>query len=282
MPSSLPEAELLSFELLVRQGTDVSWRLRDLGFCARHPRFFGALPTDAILYRWKSGATGWEGDAMDLPGGWTSFKAYESLWQSATSPRFPLAGCHTSQSFYFPFDMSSIPGKISGPSIFDLNQTHCQSSPPTDLEDDSFRRDGLAKYDASLFLDPDLIETGTEALMGQADFLRYESPSPRPLKGIHAALAIEEATLISVPDAVHRGWEPPKEEKPAEPQKSLPPHRYSQGCGSAFPATSSGEFLGVRQPSALCTEAQDEHGANLNGNIHAYLGIFGDQRSVPS
>jgi hypothetical protein len=40
------------------------------------------------------------------------------------------------------------------------------------------------------------------------------------LKGIHAALGIEEATLIAVPDAVHRGWtNQPFEQPPPEPSE---------------------------------------------------------------
>jgi hypothetical protein len=56
---------------------------------------------------------------------------------------------------------------------------------------------------ARCFLDPDLRHMGTEHLMAAADFLCYQSPSPRSLVGIHAALEIEEASLIAVPDAAH-------------------------------------------------------------------------------
>ncbi|OGW38458.1 MAG: hypothetical protein A2X58_00405 [Nitrospirae bacterium GWC2_56_14] len=67
--------------------------------------------------------------------------------------------------------------------------------------------DGLVPFNAALFLDPELSDCGTDMVMAQADFLRYCSPSPRTLSGIHAALAVEEASIISVPDAIHLGWD---------------------------------------------------------------------------
>jgi hypothetical protein len=83
---------------------------------------------------------------------------------------------------------------------------------PIELQGTERERDGLADFDARLFLDPALAESETASVMEQADFLRYLGPSPRPLKGIHAALGFgssaigEEATMIAVPDALHRGW----------------------------------------------------------------------------
>jgi hypothetical protein len=71
-----------------------------------------------------------------------------------------------------------------------------------------------------LFLDKDLIDTTANSLLGEADFIRYQRPNPRRLRGIHAALEVEEATLIAVPDAVHVGW------KPAD-NRSVPPPRQS-------------------------------------------------------
>ena len=37
-------------------------------------------------------------------------------------------------------------------------------------------------------------------LLAEADFLRYQGPVPRNLSGIYAALALDEATLIAVPE----------------------------------------------------------------------------------
>ena len=49
-PSSVPQVEKLTFELWVKQGGHVPYRLGDLGFGPNHPRGWGRLPTDEQLY----------------------------------------------------------------------------------------------------------------------------------------------------------------------------------------------------------------------------------------
>jgi phage tail sheath protein FI len=83
-------------------------------------------------------------------------------------------------------------------------------------------RGGLARFDAGLFLDPDLRDANVRDLLDRADFIRYQSSEARPLRGIHAALGIEEVTLIAVPDAVHRGWLQEKATGIASPLASSP------------------------------------------------------------
>lgn len=74
------------------------------------------------------------------------------------------------------------------------------------------QRDGLARFDAELFLDPELGSTSVNSLPGLAETVRTMRDEARSLFGIHAALAIGEqglfgeATLLAVPDAVHAGW----------------------------------------------------------------------------
>jgi hypothetical protein len=82
----------------------------------------------------------------------------------------------------------------------------------------------VAPFDPSRFLDGALAEYGVATLLAQADYIRYQQPTPRPLRGIHAALAIEEATIVAVPDAIHLGWdrEPPLVPTPAPPSAPLP------------------------------------------------------------
>src|SRR5206468_4965856 len=60
---------------------------------------------------------------------------------------------------------------------------------------------------------------------GQAEYLTYLSPQPRNLAGVHAAFGLEEATLICVPDAVHRGWTSVDAEPLLSPAPSSPPIR---------------------------------------------------------
>jgi hypothetical protein len=78
---------------------------------------------------------------------------------------------------------------------------------------------------ADVFLDVDLKTVGTEHLLAEADFIRYQSPTQRSLTGIHRALDSEEITLIAVPDAVHRGWHPITPPPPQLPIPSPPLQR---------------------------------------------------------
>lgn len=94
---------------------------------------------------------------------------------------------------------------------------------------------------AGLFLDPDLAETGVEALQAQADYLRYQSPEPRALLGIHALMEIEEVTLIAAPDAHSRGWQIYAAEPtlPEQPVVVKPP---AVSCEPAGPPDEPGQF----------------------------------------
>jgi len=199
-PSTLPSlrtCDSLSFETWVRKGEEYSVSLSDLGFEAAHDRYWASLPSDKQVY----------GDpdpsAADPPA--------TVLWrQTGDLFRFPLAGIHQPDEVYFPLSMPAIADNFLGPVM---------------LEGDPLERDGLAKFDAGLFIDRDLFDTQTIDLSGQADYLRYLSPRPRRLTGMHAAFSLEEATIISVPDAVHRSWSPQPLKELPEPEVSSPPLR---------------------------------------------------------
>jgi hypothetical protein len=197
-PSLPPLGEKLTFELQVQSGRADALRLIDLGFAPGDSRFWNALPPDQILFQFED---------IDSSVRDAGAEAYRDLWLAARYPRFPLAGDGTLDGLFFPLGMSALPAPFLQP----------QNSQRSALE-----RDGLSEFEASFFLDEALLESGTDDLMTDADFLRYQSPQSRPLKGIHTALEVEEATLIAVPDAVHRGWEPATPEKPPDPKPSLP------------------------------------------------------------
>jgi hypothetical protein len=99
----------------------------------------------------------------------------------------------------------------------------------------ALERDGLADFEAQIFLDQALFTSGVDDLMANADFVRFQSPQPRLLTGIHASLEVEEATLIAVPDAVHRGWKRSQPEGVPEPNPpAILPHPdwgLSDDCG---------------------------------------------------
>lgn len=81
---------------------------------------------------------------------------------------------------------------------------------------DPLARSGLADYHAGLFYDPawgaqpGAAPRGAQ-LLRWADEIRFLSPSPRRLRGLHGALGRDDAvardaTWIAVPDATHPGW----------------------------------------------------------------------------
>ncbi len=174
--SESPSCEILTLELRARQSDNPSVRLTDLGFDMNHDMYWGSLQTDAEMYK-------------DMTVGMPSSKP--DIQALAANPRFPLAGPADDTALYFPVAMPFIPTYYLG----------AQNGGRSPLE-----RDGLSEFDLSLFLDMEVAATGTDDLLNEADFLRYQSPTPRALRGIHAALAIEEATILTVPDAVHLGW----------------------------------------------------------------------------
>jgi hypothetical protein len=183
-------AERLSFELWVKKENEFALSLSDLAFDSRHERFWGKLPTDENYFR----------SITEDP-----TKTSSSIWQSSGEQiRFPLSGDEKEKGLFIPLAMTALPENYLS---------------PIRLLGTALKRDGLAKFDASLFLDEDLKGVGTGDLMNSAEFIRFLSDKPRYLNGIHAALSIEEATLISVPDAVHNGWTEsnPKPESPPPP-----------------------------------------------------------------
>jgi len=76
----------------------------------------------------------------------------------------------------------------------------------------AIERDGLAVFDASLFVDPDWNDRlRGRPLMNWADDIRFFGSAPRRLRGLHGALGRDdacatEASWVVVPDAVHPGW----------------------------------------------------------------------------
>lgn len=186
--------EVLHLDLLARMGGGEPQRAERLGLVSGHPRFWGALPDDAAFF------TPWADPmAHGLP----------VDRRPAITPRFPLAGSAEAADITVPIVDSAVP-EYAGRAA---------------AAGSAAQRDGLVAFDPSLFLDPRLRDVGMQALMGQAESLKYQSArTPQLLTGIHAAMFIEEATVIAVPDAVHAAWTiledtaaPPSGTLPAEP-----------------------------------------------------------------
>lgn len=199
-------AERLTLSLEVRAGNSGAVRLDGLGLAPGHPRYWGDLPDDASLY-------------AEL--GKTPVPTLPPLWTDAAATRFPLAGADGAGT-----DLLTVP---VGPALLSGFALGALPSP-----DDPLTRDGLATFDETLFLDGELADVGTDQVVAEADFLRYQSPSPRRLRGVHAVLDVEEATLVAVPDAVQRGWVPVDPPVVASPPELSPPARpewwHALGC----------------------------------------------------
>jgi len=240
-PLETPLCELLNLELVAQAGDADPLRLGELEFVAGAARWWGALPTDLQLF---------ELDASPLR------EQHAELWRAAASPRFPLAG-PAAAGFSFPLGLGLLPAELLRP------------LPPAAP---ALRRDGLAAFSPALFLDPAFDRTLTADLLGRADYLRYLAPLQRRLRGIHAALAVEEATLIAVPDAARRAWHERHAQAP-DPAQALGPlvrpewWRF-RGCAPELKAVREpewGNFLDcaivlVAAP-ALSSDAPDASGS---------------------
>jgi len=209
-PTYLTTCEKLSFDLSARDKYGVLYRMSGLGFGADNPRCWDRIPVDTERYL---------NGSQNLP-------TREPLIAEATGiPPFPLAGNGAHDSFFLPVAMSLVPSDYLA----------CVQSTSAPLE-----RDGLAIFDARLFLDPDLAEVGSADLLQKADFLRSTNLQPRDLRGIHAALPIDEATLIAVPDAAAREWQ--EVLAPADDQLFRHPPPGS-GLGDELGSDAHGDFL---------------------------------------
>lgn len=197
LPPSLPaalagvlRAQVLTLELQARRGPEAS-TLSGLGLSpAAHDAWWQQLSDDAY-YAPRDALPAKDGGAV--PAASTAANANASL-------RFPLAADATPPpAAWIPLGVEPVYGAATAA----LPQTAT-----------ALQRDGLARFDAELFLDPELDGTSVDALLPLADAVRLMRDQPRPLFGLHAALGIGEAglfgeaSLLAVPDAIHAGWLP--------------------------------------------------------------------------
>lgn len=250
LPAELPRGERLSLELHAATGAADPLRLANLDLAAPAPRYWAALPADAELFDLA------ESDRRD---------AYAGLWREAADPRFPLAGIDLGSAqqpgqagplFTFPLGLTALPEHL----------VRAETGPQPALV-----RDGLAEFRRDLFLDAALADSLTAEVMARADDIRYLAPATRPLRGIHAVLALDEVTLVAVPDAVHRPWQPAPEADlpPAAVLEPLPRPEWwhFQGCNPDVRRTAEpawGHFLDcairIITPPELLAESVDAHG----------------------
>jgi hypothetical protein len=172
-------------------GSQTVWRLEGLAFGPEHPRYWNGLPDDEDFY------VAMLPDASSTP---------PALWSELAKPRFPLAGIADQGAVFYPINMpytASLPlGAVPAP-------------------EKALCRDGLDDFKLDWFVDPNLKGVGLLDLPPTVALLQSQTPGPQPLKGIHAAFAVEEATIVAAPDAVHRGWTP-VDPQPPNTQASSP------------------------------------------------------------
>ncbi|MGJ7900927.1 hypothetical protein [Lysobacter sp. 1R34A] len=222
---TVSSAQVLEIELRATTDQGPQARLRQLGLTPERPGNFWELQRDGDFYRVHD----------DL-----------AVAAPAQLQRFPLAPDEAPLPLaWLPLGASGLFGAAVGP----LHREH------TALE-----RDGLAVFDAGLFLDPQLADDGVDALLSHADDIRLIRERTRPLYGLHAVFGIgagglfNEASLIAVPDAIHSGWQRRGEDQsqPAQaPPSATPAHwRAHRGAclatvaaDSVLPAPDFGRFL---------------------------------------
>ena len=183
LPSAL-SVERLSLELWSRVAGGNPRRIGDLGLAPGHPRHVELLPSDDALY-----ATG---------------DVHRATWRDALAPRFPAAGSGAVR-LCIPFALGSLP------------RAFLPAIPPDGA---ALERDGLVPFNASLFGDEQLANTFASTLLADAEYLRFIAPITHEPTGLHRVLAIEEATLLAVPDAAQPGWVAMEKGTPPPPDPS--------------------------------------------------------------
>jgi hypothetical protein len=167
-------AERLTLRLRVEDEAGGESILGGLGFVPAHPRFVGSLPTDALVYA--------DPQSPPAPG---------TLAADAAQPRFPLAGPDRQPLAFLPLGATV----LEGPAL-----------PAIQPAGSARRRDGLERLNAAVFLDHSLATVDAGRLIEEAFWIQYQQRNTRPLRGIHALLAVDEVTLVAAPDAVQRDW----------------------------------------------------------------------------
>jgi hypothetical protein len=171
------QATVVEFELwAMPEGAPVQ-RIANLGLAPGHPRYWDLLPTDATLY---------------APVVCPAPLPYAGLSADIDHPRFPLAGSATT-CIGLPLGMTTLPNP---------GFAQAASLPGATALD----RDGLASFDAGLFIDPMLAGSNSTTLLADAFALQYQAQTPRQPAGLFALLSIDEASMIASPEATLNGW----------------------------------------------------------------------------
>jgi len=207
-PGSPLRARVISFELTVSQDGRPLERIADLAFSPRHPRFWGALPDDVELFAAapRPRRDGRDDEAAAFRG---EAAGDSTPSAGASGKRFALAG---------PASFVAAPEDwpVYLPSGMDLVRRVDRAVPALPAPQDLAAQDGLPSLGAVAFLDDRLGDLAGESLLATARALddawrEWTSrpdrrPAPRRLRGLHALVGADEATLLAVPDAALPAW----------------------------------------------------------------------------
>lgn len=185
----LSSAQLLRFEIIAKDNNKAEWRLSQLGFTPQQPRFWGVLPSDKNLFQLT------DGRSIKKPS-----QQRQNLLDEVDTPRFPLAS-----SFADSVDNHEWLYLPIGIPVFIDSDNQSRADFSEDSSDLSYN--GIENAGSLIFVDERLSGVGSDLLKREGHSIAYLSENSTPLTGIHSLLTVEEATLISVPDAGHRRWD---------------------------------------------------------------------------
>lgn len=182
------KAERLTFTLWAQQADGKRHSLSGLGFLPQHPRFFGYLPTDRLLFGADAERLTPEGAAL-----WREAEAMHRFPLAAGRPLLPIREVAAREdTVYLPLGMVAAPA----PTVL--------TGPEADPTPEPLRN-GLGAMAASLFFPDELLSVRASDLSEAIEhWTRRGSWSPQA----YAAWGVEAATILALPDAVHPPWQP--------------------------------------------------------------------------
>jgi hypothetical protein len=199
------QAYVLTLELRTSGPAAQASVLTGIGCVPGHPRYLGDLPTDEDLARLALAAAPGQPrlTALQSDVATTGFPLAAPPEMAPTSKPRPIV--------YPDADLPAVPDLVGA------------SQAATGLD-----ADGLPALRPALFIDPRLDGVGVLALPGAVEQLR--DVQEQPLLGLHSLLALDEVTLLALPDAVQRPWAVPAAPR-LVPEAEHQTYRAERVCG---------------------------------------------------
>jgi hypothetical protein len=228
---NLEKVELLTFDLYVREGSEIKEVWQGLQFAGEQR--FDATPDNYWINLLVPSPDDLQANAPLLASSQRKIPGMDQTRSSRLGAPLPPPDRPDDPSLpgkwrYLPIGMGELPGPDEFAQVLpDDPALVIDSACPLPS------KDGLELFDpAALFLDSRLSQVGAFDLMNEANRLLYldpvaqENPQPIYLRKLHSLLMVDEVALISIPDLVQRPWhcvEPGMDPLPAPPQPPPPP-----------------------------------------------------------